>query len=53
LGLGEKDEAVKWLQKAYEERCWYMVVLNLDPRLDELRADPRFRDLVHRVGLAP
>jgi serine/threonine protein kinase/TolB-like protein/Tfp pilus assembly protein PilF len=53
LGLGEKDETFKWLQKAYRERCWYMVMLNVDPRLDELRADPRFQDLVHRVGLAP
>jgi TolB-like protein/Flp pilus assembly protein TadD len=50
-GLGEKDQALAWLDKAYRERSWYMVLLNVDPRLDYLRSDPRFQDLVHRVGL--
>ena len=51
VGLGEKDQAVASLQKAYQERSWYMVLLKLDPRLDSLQSDPRFQDLVRKVGL--
>jgi TolB-like protein len=53
LGLGEKEQAYRWLEKGFEERSAWMVYLNLDPRLDGLRADPRFQELVHRVGLPP
>lgn len=53
IGLGRKDQAFKWLQKAYEERAEALVYLNLDPTFDSLRSDPRFIDLVRRVGLAP
>jgi serine/threonine protein kinase/tetratricopeptide (TPR) repeat protein len=49
--LGEKDEAFAWLEKAYEERYPWLIHLNVDPRLDSLRSDPRFQDLVRRVGL--
>jgi Flp pilus assembly protein TadD len=52
-GLGEKDQALAWLDRAYQERSWYMVLLNVDPRLDNLRSDARFQDLVRRVGLPP
>jgi DNA-binding winged helix-turn-helix (wHTH) protein/TolB-like protein/tetratricopeptide (TPR) repeat protein len=51
LRLGEKDEAMKWLNTAYEERSPYLINLQIEPRLDTLRADPRFQDLVGRVGL--
>ncbi|MBI3476052.1 MAG: winged helix-turn-helix domain-containing protein [Acidobacteria bacterium] len=51
--LGKRDEAFKWLERAYRERTFWMVYLNVDPRLDSLRSDPRFHDLVSRVGLAP
>ncbi len=53
-GLGDKEQAFAWLQKAYEERdsSWLLDV-NLDPRFDDLRSDPRFADLVRRVGLPP
>jgi hypothetical protein len=53
LGLGEKEQAYRWLEQGFEERSAWMVYLNLDPRLDGLRADPRFQELVHRVGLPP
>jgi hypothetical protein len=53
LGLGEKEQAYRWLEKGFEERSPWMVYLNLDPRLDGLRADPRFQELAHRVGLPP
>jgi TolB-like protein/Tfp pilus assembly protein PilF len=50
-GLGEKDLAFEWLEKAYAERASWMVHIKWDPRLANLRSDPRFQDLVRRVGL--
>ena len=50
-GLGEKDQAFKWLEKAYEERAEFLVYMKTDPRLETLRADPRFQDLLRRIGL--
>jgi len=52
--LGEKDQAFTWLQKAYQERDIFMGVrLKTDPKLDSLRSDPRFQDLLRRVGFTP
>ena len=51
IGLGEKEEAFAWLGKAANDRYWMMAFLKVDPRLDPLRSDPRFRDLLRRVGL--
>jgi hypothetical protein len=48
--LGENDQAFEWLQKACEERSSWLIWLKVDPRLDSLRTDPRFMDLVRRVG---
>jgi serine/threonine protein kinase/Flp pilus assembly protein TadD len=50
-GLGEKDQAFAWLEKAYGERSFGMAYLKVEPRWDSLRSDPRFADLVRRVGL--
>jgi hypothetical protein len=51
-GLGEKDQAFVWLDRAYKDRSYYLaVMLPTDPRLDSLRSDPRFADLLRRVGL--
>ena len=52
-GLGEKDQAFAWLEKAYAERAGQFVWLNLDPLVDSLHSDPRFGDLAQRVGLPP
>ncbi len=52
-GLGQKDEALDWLQRAYEEKSGWLSYLKVEPRLDSLRPDPRFRDLLRRVGLPP
>ena len=49
--LGDKDQAMAWLQKGYDERVEGMVFLKVEPDFDDLQADPRFRDLVRRVGL--
>jgi TolB-like protein/DNA-binding winged helix-turn-helix (wHTH) protein/Tfp pilus assembly protein PilF len=49
--LGENDAAMVWLEKAYQERSVGMLLLNHDPDYDHLRSDPRFQDLVRRVGL--
>jgi eukaryotic-like serine/threonine-protein kinase len=51
VGLKDKDQAFEWLENAYRERSDLLVYLKVDPRLDSLRTDPRFVDLVKRVGL--
>jgi hypothetical protein len=51
-GLGDKNEAFNFLEKAYQERSPDIpYFLKADLRLDPLRSEPRFRDLVRRVGL--
>ena len=52
-GLGETDQAFGWLEKAYVDRSWRLPFLNVEPRFDSLRSDPRFAALVRRVGLEP
>jgi TolB-like protein/Flp pilus assembly protein TadD len=51
IGLGDKDQAFVWLEKAYQERSYYIAWLKVFPIVDPLRSDPRFADLVRRVGL--
>jgi hypothetical protein len=51
--LGKKDQAFTWLEKAYEERSLMMMYLKVVPNLDALRSDPRFADLLQRVGHTP
>ena len=51
VGLGEKDQAFEWLEKAYEERDRWLVFLKVDASLDPLRSDPRFQDLLRRMNL--
>jgi serine/threonine protein kinase len=51
IGLAERDQAFFWLGKAIEERDGWLVHLRGDPRYDALRSDPRFADLVRRIGL--
>jgi tetratricopeptide (TPR) repeat protein len=49
--LGDKAHAFAWLERAVQERTHWLVWLDLDPRWDPLRSDPRFREIVRRVGL--
>jgi serine/threonine protein kinase/tetratricopeptide (TPR) repeat protein len=51
VGLGEKDQALTWLEKAYDDRVWLMGLLKVEPIFDPLRSDPRFEDLLRRIGL--
>jgi len=50
-GLGEKDKAFTWLDKAAAEHSSFLVYAKWEPRLDHLRSDPRFRQLLKRIGL--
>ena len=50
--LGEVDSAFAWLDRAYEERRGWLVYLAVEPTLDSLRSDPRFRRLMERMRLA-
>lgn len=52
LGIDEKEEALQALEQAHDERSTWMAYLGLDPRLDPLRNQPRFEQLLRRVGLA-
>jgi TolB-like protein/DNA-binding winged helix-turn-helix (wHTH) protein len=49
--LGDKDQAFHWLNTAYQEHDWLLIGLNTYFQLDPLRSDPRFAELVHKVGL--
>ena len=49
--LGNKDRAFAWLDKAVEQRSWIIIYVKCDDVWDPLRFDPRFKDLLRRVGL--
>jgi Flp pilus assembly protein TadD len=51
-GMGDKDNAFHWLEKAYTGRESQMAFLGVTRRLDGLRSDPRFVDLLHRMHLS-
>ena len=51
-GLGDKDQAFAWLDRAYADRSGFLAFyFNTDAHMDSLRSDPRFNELVRRVGL--
>jgi hypothetical protein len=49
--LGDKDAAFHWLQVACDERSGSLILLKVVPYWDPLRSDPRYADLLHRMGL--
>jgi serine/threonine protein kinase/Tfp pilus assembly protein PilF len=51
VGLGENDRAIEYLEKSYAEHCHWLIYLHIDPSMDSLRDDSRFKDLLSRVGL--
>jgi serine/threonine-protein kinase len=52
LGLGESEEALEWLERGYAERDHQMTFLLVDPRLDPIRASPRFVGLIGKMGFS-
>jgi serine/threonine protein kinase/TolB-like protein/Tfp pilus assembly protein PilF len=50
-GLGDQDESLAWLEKAYEMRFGWLIWTNVEPKWDFLRAHPQFKDLLRRIGL--
>jgi len=53
IGLDDKERAFEWLEKAYQRRAHWLRALKLDFIYDPLRSDPRFKELLRRVGLPP
>jgi len=52
-GLGEKDQAFAWLEKDFEARTGLLIFITIAPDYDTLRDDPRYTDLLRRIGLRP
>jgi serine/threonine-protein kinase len=50
-GLGQRDQALTFLEKGYEDRSVLMTFLPIDPELDSLRSEPRFKELLRKIGL--
>jgi tetratricopeptide (TPR) repeat protein len=51
ISLDEREQALTWLEKAYAQHSSMMTWLKVDPRFDRIREEPRFQDLMRRVGL--
>ena len=51
-GLGERDQTLVWLERGFEQRDPKMVFLKAEPKWNNLHDDPRFQDLLRRVGLS-
>jgi hypothetical protein len=49
--LNDKEEAFRWLERAYSEHSPQLININVDPDYDNLRSDPRFSDLLGRLHL--
>ena len=49
-GLDDKEQTLRWLEKAYEERSAFLVWIRVDEEFDRFRSDPRFQEFVHRMN---
>ncbi|HJU91415.1 MAG TPA: protein kinase [Pyrinomonadaceae bacterium] len=49
--LGDKDQALQWMERCLQDSAWEITLIKVDPAFDNLRSDPRFNDLVKRVGI--
>jgi tetratricopeptide (TPR) repeat protein len=52
LGLGQKDQAFEFLEKAVEERSIMLLWFKIEPRLDSIRSDARYEDILRRLGFS-
>jgi tetratricopeptide (TPR) repeat protein len=52
-GLGDKEQSIRWLQKALDERDYLLPRLKVEPAFQKLQTDPRFQEITRRVNLAP
>lgn len=53
VGLGDSEQALAWLERAYQEHSQFMIYINTDPRFDSVRNKARFQELVRRLKLPP
>jgi tetratricopeptide (TPR) repeat protein len=51
VGLGDKDQTFEWLQKSLEDHSHWVIWLKCDPRFDSIRSDPRYGEVMRRMGL--
>jgi hypothetical protein len=51
-GLGDRESTLEWLEKGYRERADCMAWVGSDPKLDPLRGDPRFENLLRRMAIS-
>lgn len=51
-GLAERQQTFEWLERAFEERSFWLIFLNVEPTFDSLRSEPHFQNLRRRVGLS-
>jgi hypothetical protein len=51
IALDEKDQAFVWLENAYQDKAGNVPWLKIEPKVDPLRSDARFKDLMRRMGL--
>ena len=49
--LGEKERALLWLERSYENKDFMLPFVNVDPVFDDLRSEPRFQAVLSRMGL--
>ena len=49
VGLGKKDQAFEWLEKAFEGKDWRLTSFKVNPVWDPIRSDPRYTDLLRRM----
>ncbi len=49
---GDRTLALDWLEKSYQHHDYWMLFINVDPEYDAIRSDPRFQDIIHRLGVA-
>jgi tetratricopeptide (TPR) repeat protein len=52
LGLGDKEQSFAWLNKACDERSVWLIWIGVDPKFDSLRSDPRFENLLKKIGFS-